>query len=195
MAVYQVSNAFKFGFTDDYQQAKRFLTEIDHKDSGSLGGIRLLVLDEYDGQFKQESFVPSEDIEGNPLRKLTFDEVMNLPDELYILVIHDIDYIVFASDESRFARLRYQHYKRYKKYLDTFGAYLVYDETITKPYLSYKSVIANVKNERDYVLQKVRINQLIDTDMKTLGVEYLSRTTDRKMRVAYATGLQSDRQR
>nr|QBK94085.1 MAG: hypothetical protein LCPAC406_03990 [Pithovirus LCPAC406] len=193
MAVYQVSNAFRFGFTDDYQQAKSFLTEVDHKDSGSLGGIRLLVLDENDGQFKQENFVSSEDVEENPLRKLTFDEVMSLPDELYILVIHDIDYIVFASDESRFAKLRYQHYKRYKKYFDTFGVYLVYDETITRPYLSYKSVIANVKNDRDYVLQKVNINQLTDTNMKTLGDEYLSRTTDRKMQVAYATGLQSDR--
>ena len=198
MAVYQISNAFKFGFTDDYQQAKAFLKETDHKDSGSLGGIRLLTLDgrvaaqrdENDGQFKQESFVASEDIETHPLRELTFDEVMNLPDELYILVIHDIDYITFASDESRFAKLRYQHYKRYKKYFDTFGDYLVYDETITKPHLSYEKIIANVKNQRDYVLQKVRINQLIDTDMKTLGVEYLSRTTDRKMRVAYATGLQ-----
>ncbi len=146
MAVYQVYNTFKIGFTTDYEQVKEFLKEVNQEGIINSGGIYLLALNEDDGQLSYESFVNSQGAENNPLRKITPKEIRKLPYDLYITQFNIQDaysYDVFITDESRLSDLmehehneEYQDYsgifRQFGKYSDNFGAYMILRNVINK---------------------------------------------------------------
>ncbi len=192
MAVYQVYNDNAMGFTTDFNQAKEFLEELDHKD-GSSGNIDLLEYDYNTGEFGMTSFTR---LNGKPLRNLTYVESHMLPFKLYILCLNrtgdeGIDYRVFKNEKSMLKHFRIYHSNYSKifwplgKYEDNFAAYMLFEEVVDdRINMSFKEAVSTARNVTDY-FEEIDIGKITYFNMKNIGEVYFSRIKERKLRSVF----------
>jgi len=190
MAIYQVYNYSEISLTTNFEQAKKFLKQVE-RGKYSCGGIYLLKLDRETGEFREEDFVKSEDVD-QPFMKIT-EEERKLPEKLFNLYVGgkcEIEHRIFLREKDLLKNLEFYHetceklFSSFGFYEDNFAAYLLYDEAIkgfrNKRDMSFEEVIEKVKDIHNFV-GEIKMDEITNFDrMRKIEEIYLPRIEIKK---------------
>ena len=202
MAFYQVYdnvyNNSMMGLTTNFERAKEFLKRVRQGEDNS-GGIYLLKLNEETGEFREEDFVKSKDVNRRSLRRITQGEIRRqLSAKLFVLNAdggYEIDHRIFISETSLLENLGFyceqygKLFNSFGSYKDNFAAYVLFDNIIkeswNKPNISFEEAIKNVELMDDFI-KEVKMEEITDLDgMKSIGEIYISRIERKNLKKAF----------
>ncbi len=195
MEIYRVCNYSEIALTANFERAKEFLKQVE-RGKYSSGGIYLLKLDRETGEFKEEDFVKSEDID-QPFMKIT-EEEGKLPEKLFNLYVgknYEIEHRIFLTERDLLKNLEFYHEKYGKlfssfgSYEDNFAAYFLYDEVIEESRsehdMSFEEAIEKVKSIHDFI-GEIKMGEITNfSNMKKIGEIYLPRIDRKNLKIAF----------
>ncbi len=195
MAIYQVYNYSEIALTTNFEQAKRLLKQVE-RGKYSCGGIYFLKLDRETGEFREEDFVKSEDVD-QPFMKIT-EEERKLPEKLFNLYMggkREIEHRIFLREKDLLKNLEPYHerceklFSSFGFYEDNFSAYLLYDEAIKgfrdKRDMSFEEVIEKVKSIYNFV-GEIKMEEITNLHrMRKIEEIYLPRIEIKNLKKAF----------
>nr|QBK92842.1 MAG: hypothetical protein LCPAC401_04800 [Pithovirus LCPAC401] len=186
------------GLTTNFNKAKKFLEQVKYGEDNP-GGIFLLKLDEETGEFREEDFVESKNINQCSLREITQEEIKReLPEKLFVLNAnggYEIEHRIFISEESLLENLGFYHeqygrlFSSFGSYINNFAAYVLFNNVIEgswcKPNISFEEAIEDVKLIDDFIIE-IKLEEITDLDgMKSIGEIYIPRIKRKNLRKAF----------